>query len=472
MGERTLDFVADGGDDFPMEKETLSDGGLKRGLGFKESISIVIGTIIGTGVFMKSGVMSQTLGSPKMVLIAWLVAGLLSLAGALTYAELGSLFPKAGGEFTYLHQIYGELPAFLYGWMRFWIGTPGSIAAYAVGSATFISPLFGGFSDTTLVLVSLGFIVIFTLVNCLSVKSGGFVQVVMTGLKILMITTIIFGCFFLSHGSTFGFTTPGDWSWRGWSAFGSALVAALWAYDGWNNLPMAAGEVREAQRTVPKALIFGMIAILLIYGTINIGYFFSLPFSEVLTARSPLNSGASALPVATKAALTFLGASGISFLIVAFTVSALGAMNGSMLSGARVPFAMAQERLFFKKLAYVSPKTHSPVVSILIQGVWACVLAYSGKFDQLTDYVIFGSWLFYALCAAGVIVLRVKKPELVRGYRVPGYPVVPIVFVLVALCLLANTLITMPRESGIGLVIIGLGVPVYWFVFRKSSRAA
>jgi APA family basic amino acid/polyamine antiporter len=291
----------------------------------------------------------------------------------------------------------------------------------------------------------------------------------MTALKVMMIATIIFGCFFLSDGSSQGFAAPADWTWKGWSAFGSAVIAALWAYDGWNNLPMAAGEVRDAQRNVPKALIGGMLVILLIYALVNVAYFYALPFADVLSSRSPLNSGVDALPVATKAALTFLGAGGILFLSVAFTISALGAMNGSILTGARVPFAMAQEGLFFKQFAYVSPKTHSPIVSILIQGAWACVLALSGKFDQLTDYVIFGSWVFYALCAAAVIVLRIRKPDLVRGYKTPGYPVIPIVFVIVALCLLANTLATSPRESGIGLLIIGIGVPVYWFSYRKKA---
>lgn len=477
---KQIDKGPDGSDDFPMEKVVssvikvtnagASEGGLKRGLGFKESLSIVVGTIIGTGIFMKSGIMSQTVGSPGVVLLAWLVGGLLSLAGALTYAELGSLFPKAGGEFTYLRETYGELLAFLYGWMRFWIGTPGSIAAYAVGAATFLAALFGGFSETTLIAVSIAFVVTFTLVNCLSVKSGGTVQVFMTALKILMIATIVFGCFFLSGGSSHGFATPADWSWRGWSAFGTAMVAALWAYDGWNNLPMAAGEVRDAQKVVPKALVVGTLIILLIYGALNIAYFYALPFGEILSARSPLNSGANVLPVATKAAQTFLGAGGIAFLSFAFAISALGAMNGSILTGARVPYAMAQEKLFFKQLAYVSPKSHSPVVAILIQGTWACLLAVSGRFDQLTDYVIFGSWMFYALCAAAVIILRVKRPNLERGYRTPGYPFVPIVFVIVAVCLLVNTLITSPRESGIGLLIIGVGIPVYWFAFRKQKQ--
>ena len=440
--------------------------GLTRGLGFKESLGIVVGTIIGTGIFLKSGIMSQTVGSPAVVLIAWVVAGLLSLAGALTYAELGSLFPKAGGEFVYVKETYGQLPSFLYGWMRFWIGTPGSIAAYAVGSATFLSALAGGFDPLLLQAIAISFIVVFSLLNCLTVSFGGRLQVVMTSLKVLMIATIVFGCFFLSKGGTANFAQPAGWTWRGWSAFGSALIAALWAYDGWNNLPMASGEVRNAQRNVPRALAIGTLIILLIYGAVNVAYFYALPFSEILTARSPGN--AAGLPVATKAATTFLGAGGIGFLSIAFTVSALGAMNGSILTGARVPFAMAKEGLFFKGLGYTSPKTHSPIVAILVQAVWACVLALSGTFDQLTDYVVFGSWVFYALCAGAVILLRMRRPDLPRGYKVPGYPVVPIVFILVALALLANTLITSPRESGIGLIIIGLGVPVYWFAFRAK----
>lgn len=450
-------------------EENSSNAQLARGLGFRESVAIVVGTIIGTGIFMKTAIMSQTVGSPLMVLLAWLLGGALSLAGALTYAELGSLFPKAGGEFTYLRETYGGLPAFLYGWMRFWIGSPGSIAAYAVGAATFLSPLYGGFDDKTLTALAITFIVVFSAVNCLNVSWGGRLQVVMTALKVLMIAVIVFGCFFLSGGSSAGFHAPGNWQWLGWSAFGSATIAALWAYDGWNNLPMASGEVRDAQRTVPRALAIGTILILLIYGAINIAYFYALPFTEILSASSPSTKGA--MPVATKAAQTFLGTGGILFLSVAFVISALGAMNGSILTSARVPFAMAKERLFFPQLGYVSPKTNSPIVAIIVQGAWSCVLALSGSFDQLTDYVVFGSWVFYALCAGAVIVLRVRQPELKRAYKVPFYPVVPVLFILVALALLGNTLFTSPRESGIGLLIIGVGLPVYWLGFRSKKAA-
>ncbi|MES2965683.1 MAG: amino acid permease, partial [Bdellovibrionota bacterium] len=296
------------------------------------------------------------------------------------------------------------------------------------------------------------------------------VQVVMTALKVLMIATIVFGCFFISPSVAEGFATPEGWTWQGWSAFGAATIAALWAYDGWNNLPMASGEVHDAQKNVPRALVIGTILILVIYGAVNLAYFKSLPFGEILTASSPKDR--TMLPVATKAAQTFLGEGGLVFLSVAFVISALGAMNGSILTSARVPFAMAREKLFIPQLAYVHPKTHSPIVAILVQGVWASVLAASGSFDQLTDYVVFGAWVFYALCGFAVIVLRRSRPDAPRSYRVPGYPIVPILFVAVATWLLINTLVTSPRESGIGLVIIGLGVPVYWFFFRTSEKPA
>jgi APA family basic amino acid/polyamine antiporter len=331
---------------------------LTRSLGFRESLAIAVGTIIGTGIFLKTGTMSHLVGSPTVVLLAWVFGGLLSLAGALTYAELGSLFPKAGGEYVYLKETYGQLPSFLFGWMRFWIGSPGSIAAYAVGAATFMSPIFGGFSDSTRILVAIAFVFSFSTVNCLNVTWGGRLQVLMTSLKVLMIATIVFGCFFLSPGAEAGFATPSGWEWKGISAFGAAVIAALWAYDGWNNLPMASGEVKDAQRNVPRALVWGMVVILLVYGSVNLAYFYSLPFSEVLTSYHSQDK--SGLPVATKAAQTFLGVGGILFLSIAFVTSALGAMNGSILTAARVPYAMAKDGAFFKGLFLFHPKTNSP----------------------------------------------------------------------------------------------------------------
>jgi APA family basic amino acid/polyamine antiporter len=443
---------------------------LNQGLGLKEAIALVVGTIIGTGVFMKTGIMSQTVGSAPVVMLAWVVAGLLSLAGALTYAELGGLFPKAGGEFVYLREAYGNVVGFLYGWMRFWIGSPGSIAAYAVGAATFLGGFIHYENSQSKVIMALLFIVFFTLLNCLNVRFGGRLQTLLTALKVLMLAVIALGIFCFSPGSFSDLQATGSGEWAGWSAFGAAMLAALWAYDGWNNLPMVAGEVKNGQRNVPLALAFGTLAILLIYGIVNLSYFYALPFSEILTASSKLHPDA--LPVATKAASTFLGTAGIGFLSIAFVISALGAMNGSILTGARVPYAMATERLFFAKLGELHPKTHVPMYSVLIQGLWACVLAMSGTFDQLTDYVVFSSWLFYALCGASVWIFRKKLPNRERPYKVLFYPVLPIVFVLCASLLLINTLITSPQESLFGLIIIGIGFPAYWFFFRKNSLGA
>jgi APA family basic amino acid/polyamine antiporter len=442
---------------------------LQVGLGLKEAIAIVVGTVIGTGVFLKTAIMSNTVGSEAVVMVAWIVAGLLSLAGALTYAELGSLFPKAGGEYVYLKEAYGNTVGFLFGWMRFWIGSPGSIAAYAVGSATFMNMILHFEDPKMITWIAVGLVIFFSGLNCLSVSFGGKVHVFLTTIKVLIIFTIIYGAFFISTraGSPIELGEIGT-NWKGWSFFGTAVLAALWAYDGWNNLPMMAGEVRDSAKNVPLALIIGTILILLIYGLINLSYFYALPFSEILSANSKLNP--TALPVAAKTAMTFLGEIGILFLSVAMTISALGAMNGSIMTSSRIPYAMSRDGLFFAKLSEVHPKTKSPIYSVMIQGVIAIILALSGSFDQLTDYVVFGGWLFYALCAFSVIIFRKKLPNAQRSYKVWGYPFIPFLFVGCAVLLLINTIMTSPESTAIGLGIIALGWPVHHFIFAKSAK--
>jgi APA family basic amino acid/polyamine antiporter len=440
---------------------------LVRGLSLVDAVSIVVGSIIGTGVFLKTATMSQLVGAPGTVLLIWVVAGLLSLAGALAYSELGSLMPDAGGEYVYLKQGYGDLWAFLFGWMRFWIGSPGSIAAYAVGAMTFLgaavdlSPIGGRAAGAVIV------IIIFSSINCLSIAVGGRLNSILTGLKIVMILGISAGVLFFGKTGSFGHfseAAPGHAGFAGWAAIGSATLAALWAYDGWNNLPMVAGEIKDPQRNIPLALGLGMLAILGIYCLANVAYFYALPLTEVLSA----NSGAypDALPVATKAAMTFLGDAGVSVLSAAFVVSALGAMNGSIMTGARVPYAMARDGLFFKKLANVSDATLVPVSAVVVQGVVAMLLALSGSFDQLTNYVVFSSWIFYAMVTGVVFVLRKRRPDAPRSYKTLGYPMVPAVFIVLAVLLLANTIVESPRESTIGLLFILAGVPVY-FIFQK-----
>jgi len=442
---------------------------LLRGLTFIDATAIVIGTIIGTGVFLKTATMAQLVGNPWSVLLAWVAAGLLSLTGALTYAELGSLMPEAGGEYVYLKEGHGDLWAFLYGWMRFWIASPGSIAAYSVGAMTFMGAvlninLLGGKT-----FASIFMILFFSMLNCFSVAFGGKLQAFMTALKMFMILGISFGIFFFSHTSSFDHffqTTSAPLTISSLSAFGSAVVAALWAYDGWCNLTMVAGEIKDPQKNIPRSLITGMICILLIYVVANLAFFYALPFHEILSSNSSLHP--ESLPVATKAALTFLGSSGVGILSAAFVFSALGAMNGSILTGSRVPFAMARDGLFFKKLAVVSEKGHVPITSIIVQACVASLLAFSGTFDQLTDYVVFSSWIFYALVTSVVFIMRKRKPLEPRAYKTFGYPFLPLLFILVGVLLLINTIMTNPQSTLVGIGFILSGVPCYFFFKRRK----
>jgi APA family basic amino acid/polyamine antiporter len=446
----------------------MTQESLLRNLGMKETLALVIGDVIGTGVFLKAAIMANNAGSAWWVIAAWIFAGVLSLAGAFCYAELGATFPRAGGEYVFLREAYGDLVAFLFGWMRFWIAAPGSIAIYGVGAATFLSSVIDLPSAMVRNMVAIGFILAFTALNCLSVRFGGRLQAILTALKMTSVIGLAFALFaFAKSASWQHLQAPnGGDGWMGWSAFGSTMLAALWAYDGWNNMPMAAGEVRDPAKTIPIALIGGMAAVLVMYTGINLAYFYALPFSEVVSAHSKLNP--SALPVAAKAASEVFGLSAAGMLSIAFVISALGAMNGSILTNARVPFAMARDGLFFSKLGEVSHSTRVPVIAILVQGAFACLLAVSGSFDQLTDYVVFASWIFYAAATASLFVFRRRHAHKRAGsvFRTPGYPLVPLVFVAVSALLLLNTLVTAPWESGIGLVFIAAGVPVY-FLFRR-----
>ena len=459
---------------------------LVRGLTLTDTTALVVGTVIGTGVFLKSAIMAQDAGSPLLVLAAWVAAGLLSLAGALSYAELGAMLPHAGGEYVYLRRSYGELTAFLFGWMRFVVAGSGSIAILGVGFATFLSaivPMNAVWADTAYTflgrtmqwrfgltqVVAIAAIALFAVVNCLTVVVGGRVQTALTVLKVGGIGMIVFGIAFLSTTADWGHLAPppGEQA-GGAAAFGLAMLAALWAYDGWNNMPMAAGEVKDPGRNVPRALIGGMVVVMVIYCAANLSYFYALPWGDVLTSNSTAHRDA--LPVATRAAQTAFGENGGKLMSIAFVLSALGALNGATLTGARVPFAMARDGLFPARAGVLNARTRVPVAAVLMQAGWACVLAASGTYDQLTDYVIFASWIFYGLVTSAVFVLRMRAPELRRPYRTLGYPAVPLIFVLVACWLVVNTLVNRPVESVAGLVLISLGLPVYWY-FRLRRTA-
>jgi len=465
---------------------------LIRGLNLRDTTALVVGTIIGTGVFLKTAKMAQAVGSPGLVLLAWVAAGILSLAGALAYAELGAMMPEAGGEYVYLKTAYGKLPAFLFGWMRIVIGSTGSIASFGVTFAIFVSfflpkewtapwselktfHIFGEKIEWQFgpqQLIAVGLILSFSALNCLRVVFGGRIQSVLTLGKVIGIIAIVIGVFFFADGVSWEhLQTPANAkTFSGFgtfaSAFGAAMIAALWAYDGWNNMPMVAGEVKNPGRNVPLALMSGMAIVLTVYGLTNIAYFYALPFEEIKTATTNFNG----TPVVTKAAMTFLHAHGAQFVSIAVILSVVGVINGSILTGARVPYAMARDGLFFSKFAQLSKKQAVPVAAIIMQGIWASVLAISATFDQLTDGVVFASMIFYASCCVAVIVLRKKMPNAPRPYRTLGYPIVPIMFVVIAAWLLVDSVIhnTVFSVAALGLILLGL--PIYFLQKKKPAE--
>ena len=442
-----------------MDRPNEVDHGLVRGLGPWAAASIVVGTIIGTGVFLKTSVMAQTGGSALWVLAAWGAAGLLSFTGALAYAELGGLYPRAGGEYVYLREGYGSGVAYLYAWNRFWIGTPGSIAAYAVGTATFLGDAlpFGGKP------IAVALVIAFTAINCSNVRAGGGLQTALTALKVLLIGGLAVGALgFARAGSWARFADPGR-GFPGIAAFGAMVLAALWAYDGWNNLPMAAGEVRDGSRTVPRATVRGMLGVLAIYAIVNIGYFYALPFGDVV---SPGDTS-----VAQRAATEFLGPAAQLVLAAAMAISAISAMHGSMLTGARVPYAVASDGLAPRALARLGARSRVPVVSVLVQGAIACVYALIGGFNQLTDAVVIVSWMFYGLNAGTVMLLRQRRPDSPRTFRVPGYPVLPAAFIALSLALLVDSAIVTPVICALGVASTAIGAVVYFAVARRRAPA-
>jgi APA family basic amino acid/polyamine antiporter len=314
-------------------------------------------------------------------------------------------------------------------------------------------------------------ILLFAGVNSRGIETGGRVQWIATVAKLGGIAIIVLGAFFLSRSGSFEHlkvpVTAGIAP-AGLGAFGAAMIAALWAYQGWSNVPMVAGEIEKPERNIPRALIYGMLIVILVYLITNLAYFYALPFSEIMTSNS--TAYRDALPVAAKAAQTF-SSHGAQIVSIAFIISAIGALNGITMMNARVPYAMARDGLFFRLLGNLSPISRVPVNAIWFQGIWACVLALSGTFDQITTAAIFGVWVFTALVGSSLFILRNKLPAAPRRYRTPGYPVVPALFVLVALWLVVNTITAYPVESVAGLALIALGLPFY-FYFRASGWLA
>lgn len=457
---------------------------LTRGLGLAGAISLNIANIIGTGIFLKTRVMTCNVGDGETVLLVWLAAGLLALAGSLSYAEIASLHPEAGGDYVFLRKAYGRFTGFLYGWTFFTVARCGAQAALAVGFAIFLNVAFGGALDHlgfdidvigaswhvgSITMVALAAIWVITLMNCISLSAGANTAIVLTVIKL---------CMLLAVGTVALFLGKGDWSHLSLSAtgarcegvtagamggiagFGAAMLGALWAYDGWNNVSAMCGEIREPARNIPRAFFSGTATVVALYLFVNLGYFYVLTPAEIANISATSSVG-------TEVLKSFMGPGAVTLMAVALAASTFGALHASVLANSRIPFAMARDGLFFRPLGRVSPRTHLPVNALLVQGLWASVLALSGTFDTLTDSVMFASWLFYGLTTASLFVFRRTMPQAPRPYRVWGYPVVPLLFLAVTAMVLASALIATPRQAMNGLVMMAIGVPFYLYWSRR-----
>ena len=456
---------------------------LVRGLTLVAAISIIIGNVIGTGVFLKARVMTCNVGTPGMVLTVWVVAGLLSLAGALTYAELTAMMPRAGGEYVFMREAYGPGAGFLSGWMQIFIAKTGSQASVALVFAASLNDLTGktlaGISPYGVQLAALLIIILITLLNCAAVKVSGWVATALTGVKIALVVGIGLGAFLLANGdwghfalSNIGGTCEkvSPEAMLGATGFTAAMLGALWGYDGWNNLTFVAGEVKDPQRNVPRALIGGTILIILLYLFINAAYFYVLS----PTAIASVSEKSSVAAEVTNAFMSPFGETAkalvAGLVAAALMASSIGTLHTSVLTGARVPYAMARDGLFFDKLSKISERTRVPARAVIAQGLWACTLVLIlQSFDKLTDYVVFGSYIFYGLVTATIFIFRRRMPHAERPYRAWGYPVVPILFLIVTGFLLFMTFRAAPDEALLGLLLIGIGFPVYYFFFRGRT---
>ncbi len=442
---------------------------LAQDLELSHAKAVVVGTIIGSGIFLVPSEMMQAVGSARVVYLAWVVGGLLSFFGALTYAELGAMKPQAGGEYVYVRDAYGPLAGFLYSWTTFLIAKPASIATITTGLVRILEtfPVFSFFSRACIShpfsvsygqLVAIGATLAISWLNYIGVRRAGEFQFLFTLLKVAIILGIVTVGFSYRGGTWANFATEFVGAKGGVAGFFLALVAALWAYDGWNDLNMVAGEIRNPQRNIPLSLIWGVATVGALYILVNAAVQYVMPAAAVAGSERP----------ASDAVALVLGRAGAGLVSAGMAVSMLVTLNGSIMSGARVPFAVARDGYFFEGMAVVHPRFHTPSVAIIAQcGLAIVLLLLGGSFRQFFSLAIFAEWMFYMIAASTVFVYRRREPNAERPYRVWGYPVVPAVFVLASAELLRRTFTDNLKSSAGGCLAILAGVPVFYFFARR-----
>ena len=460
-------------------KNKSSQIGLVRRLGLFDSTMVMVGIVIGSGIFLTTGIMAKSIPSAGLILLAWFVGGLLTLAGALTYAELGAAMPEAGGQYVYLREAYGPMSGFLFGWILFLVYLTGGIAALALAFAEYTGYFFPSLGTNNLIItlnipllkstlhyslsagqmIGVAVIILLSIVNFIGVGLGKSIQNLFTVIKIGTIAGIIILGFAIGKGTHPGFSMdPSGMSFGGIIiGLGVSLVAVAWAFDGWNNVNFVAGEIKNPRRNLPLALILGTLGITLLYVLVNYIYLYALPMRETIGV----------VRIAEKATGALFGSSTGTIISALVIVSVFGSLNGSILVGPRVYYAMAKDGLFFRKVAHVHPRFRTPGFSILIQAIWASLLTLLGTFEQIFTFTMFIAIAFWVAATAAVFTLRKKRPDLPRPYKTWGYPVVPAIFIIASCGILLNTLLEKPVEALAGLLLTGLGIPCYYYWKRR-----
>ena len=453
---------------------------LIRGLSLLDSVLLLVSGIIGSSIFLTAKDIAGPLPQPALFLLVWVIGGVVSLFGCVAFAELGSMFPESGGQYVYLREAYGDLVAFLYGWMLFSVANGGTIAALAVAAAAYMGEIVppisqehvvfavAGITFTRAHAVGLVLIVILTYVNVVGLRWGALLQNVSTWTKFVAMAAFVVLGFAIGKGDWSHFQSPGVGLSMGLparqliSALGVALIAVFWAYDGWVYITWVAGEVKDPRRNVPRAMVLGVLAVGVIYLAMNLTYLYALPVREIAKHETIAHAAARQL-FSPRAAL---------WLSAMIAISCFSAAASCTLAGARVYLAMAQDGVFFKRMAVIHPIWRTPAFSLIGQGIWAAALTLSGRYDQLYTYVIYGMVLSYTLTVIGMFVLRWRRPEIPRPYRCTGYPWIPAIYVLIGTAWTLNTIFTRPKEALAGTLIVLVGVPGYLYWKRMSRKAS
>jgi APA family basic amino acid/polyamine antiporter len=437
---------------------------LQRSLGLRELILIVIGTVIGSGIFIVPGeVLRDTGYAVGPALLVWLVGGVLTLLGALTYGEMGAMAPEAGGLYVYIRDTFGPLPAFLYGWALFFAISAGSLATLAVAVAGYLQQIVP-LSPALQKVVAVAVVAIVCVVNVRGTRHGAQVQNWATGIKvgaIVLMAVVLMGWGRGMGAADRAVMTPGV-STNLLSGMGVAMIGVLWAYEGWQYVTFSAGEALNPQRTFPRGIVLGTTVLIVVYLVANVAY---------LAALGPEAAGRSDA-VAADAVRVVVGRGAGKLIAGAIVISMFGAANGLTLTAPRVYFAMARDGLFFRRLAEVHPRFGTPAIAVVASSIWAALLALSGTFEQLLTYVVFAGWIFYGLGAVSVFLYRRQQPDRPRPFRVPGYPWTPMLFVLSAAAIVVNTMVARPVQALMGLGIVLLGAPAYYLWKGRAARGA